>query len=166
VDAFLEKKNKRKRIRKGKTERQEEEEEQGFGASKKTARSPEVEKKTGREMEKVLEKLEEMKVKIKEEIKEMVKENQQVKREIGRLREEFKNGEKKWEKGKNNMFERVARLEIKMENEERRRRKNNIVITGEGKSKQVIKEDIELRTIVKEKKREGKEVKVGYGKIK
>ncbi|KAJ3628439.1 hypothetical protein MTP99_015743 [Tenebrio molitor] len=94
-------------------------------------------------MEKVLEKLEEMKVKIKEEIKEMVKENQQVKREIGRLREEFKNGEKKWEKGKNNMFERVARLEIKMENEERRRRKNNIVITGEGKSKQVIKEDIE-----------------------
>jgi hypothetical protein len=94
-------------------------------------------------MEKVLEKLEEMKVKIKEEIKEMGKENQQVKREIGRLREEFKNGEKKWEKEKNNMFERVARLEIKMENEERRRRKNNIVITGEGKSKQVIKEDIE-----------------------
>jgi hypothetical protein len=94
-------------------------------------------------MEKVLEKLEEVKVKIKEEIKEMGKENQQVKREIGRLREEFKNGEKKWEKEKNNMFERVARLEIKMENEERRRRKNNIVITGEGKSKQVIKEDIE-----------------------
>jgi hypothetical protein len=44
------------------------------------------------------------------------------------------------------MFERVARLERKMENEERKRRKNNIVITGwrgEGKSKQVIEEDIE-----------------------
>jgi hypothetical protein len=31
---------------------------------------------------------------------------------------------------KNNMSERVARLERKMKNEERRKRKNNIVITG------------------------------------
>jgi hypothetical protein len=47
---------------------------------------------------------------------------------------------------KNNMSERVARLERKMKNEERRKRKNNIVITGwrgEGKSKQHIQEDIE-----------------------
>jgi hypothetical protein len=44
------------------------------------------------------------------------------------------------------MSERVARLERKVENEERRRRKNNIVITewrGEGKRKQQIKEDKE-----------------------
>jgi hypothetical protein len=44
-----------------------------------------------------------------------------------------------------NMSERVARLERKVENEERRRIKNNIVITGwrgEGKSKQQIKEDV------------------------
>jgi hypothetical protein len=56
----------------------------------------------------------------------------------------FKNKEKKWEAEKNSMSERVARLERKMENEQRRRRKNNIVITGwrgEGKSKQQIKED-------------------------
>jgi putative IMPACT (imprinted ancient) family translation regulator len=42
------------------------------------------------------------------------------------------------------MSERVARLERKMENEERRRAKNNIVMTGwrgEGKSKKLIKED-------------------------
>jgi hypothetical protein len=47
---------------------------------------------------------------------------------------------------KNNMSEKVARLERKMKNEERRKRKNNIVITGwrgEGKSKQHIQEDIE-----------------------
>jgi hypothetical protein len=44
------------------------------------------------------------------------------------------------------MSERVARLERKVENEERRRRKNNIVITGwrgEGKRKQQIKEEKE-----------------------
>jgi hypothetical protein len=46
-------------------------------------------------MEKTLKKLEEMKVGIKEEINEMRKENQEVKREIDRLREEFKNREQK-----------------------------------------------------------------------
>jgi molecular chaperone GrpE (heat shock protein) len=52
------------------------------------------------------------------------------KREIERVREEFKNREQK-----SNMSERVARLERKMENEERR---------SEGKSKQQIKHDIEI----------------------
>jgi hypothetical protein len=45
----------------------------------------------------------------------------------------------------NSMSERVGRLERKMKNEERRRRKNNLVITGwrgKGKSKRQIKEDI------------------------
>jgi hypothetical protein len=67
----------------------------------------------------------------------MRKENQEVKREIERLRAEFK---KRKDMGgrENGMFERVARLERKMENEERRRRKNNRVII-EGKSKQQIK---------------------------
>ncbi|KAH0821473.1 hypothetical protein MTP99_007544 [Tenebrio molitor] len=98
-----------------------------------------------KEMENILEKLEEMKVGIKAEIKELRQENQEVKRETERLREAFKNKEKKWEEEENSMAERVARLERKMENEERRR-KNNIVITGwkgEGKSKQQTKEDIE-----------------------
>jgi inorganic pyrophosphatase len=80
-------------------------------------------------MKKILEKLGEIKVEIKE-IKEMRKANQVVKREIERLREEFKNKEKKWDEEKNSMSERIARLERKMENEERRRRKNNILITG------------------------------------
>jgi hypothetical protein len=43
------------------------------------------------------------------------------------------------------MSERVARLERKMENEEKRRRKNNIVITGwrgEGQSKNRSKRKI------------------------
>jgi hypothetical protein len=57
------------------------------------------------------------------------------KREIERVREAFKNREKKWKGEKNNMSERVARLERKMENEERR---------SEGKSKQQIKHDIEF----------------------
>jgi hypothetical protein len=42
------------------------------------------------------------------------------------------------------MYERVARLKRKMEYEERRRTKNNIVIIGwrvEGKSKQQIKDE-------------------------
>jgi predicted RNase H-like nuclease (RuvC/YqgF family) len=105
-----------------------------------------VEKKLGREMEKILEKLEEVKREITEEIKELRKENQDVKREIEQLREEFMNKEKKWEEEKNSMSERVARLETKMENEERRRRKNNIVITGwrsEGSSKQQSREEVE-----------------------
>jgi hypothetical protein len=57
----------------------------------------------------------------------------------------------------NNRSEREARLERKMENEERRRTKNNTVITGwrsEGKSKQQIKEDIEK--FVKENIKEAK----------
>jgi hypothetical protein len=45
-----------------------------------------------------------------------VKTEPRIKREIERLREEFKNGEKKLQEKKNNMSERVARLE-------RRRRK-------------------------------------------
>jgi hypothetical protein len=52
-----EKKKKWKRTRKGRTGRKEEEEEKVFGVSKKTSRSPEVEKKTSGEMEKILEKL-------------------------------------------------------------------------------------------------------------
>jgi hypothetical protein len=43
----------------------------------------------------------------------MRKENQEVKREIERLSEEFKNREKKWEE-ENNMSERVTRLKRKM----------------------------------------------------
>jgi hypothetical protein len=50
-------KKKRKRTRKGRTGRKEEEEEKVFGVSKKTSRSPELEKKTSGEMEKILEKL-------------------------------------------------------------------------------------------------------------
>jgi hypothetical protein len=62
VEASQEDNKKRKRTGKGKTGRQEEEEEEEvFGTSKKTARLPEVEKKSGREMEKILEKLEEVK---------------------------------------------------------------------------------------------------------
>jgi hypothetical protein len=41
------------------------------------------------------------------------------------------------------MSERVAGLERKMENDERRRRNNNVGWGGEGKSKQQIKEGIE-----------------------
>ncbi|KAH0821390.1 hypothetical protein GEV33_001401 [Tenebrio molitor] len=44
-----------------------------LGQVNKTARSPEVEKKSGREMEKILEKLEEVKREITEEIKEAEK---------------------------------------------------------------------------------------------
>jgi hypothetical protein len=53
------------------------------------------------------------------------------------------------------MSERVARLERKMKIEERRRRKNNTVLTGlrsEGKSKQQIKEDIENFILKKKRK--------------
>jgi DNA repair exonuclease SbcCD ATPase subunit len=85
-------------------------------------------------------------VEIKEEIKEMRKKNQEVKREIERLMEEFNNKEKEWEGEKNSLTERIAQLEKKMEYEERRRRKNNTVITGwrdKGKCKQQIKEDME-----------------------
>jgi hypothetical protein len=59
-------------------------------------------------------------VEIKEEIKEMRKKNQEVKREIERLREEFNNKGKEWEEEKNSL---TAQLERKMEYEERRRRK-------------------------------------------
>jgi hypothetical protein len=72
------------------------------------------------------------------------RENQQ--RNKTTKRKEFKNKEKKCDEEKNSMSERVGRLERKMKNEDRRRGKNNIVITGcrgEGKSKQQIKEDIE-----------------------
>jgi hypothetical protein len=70
----------------------------------------------------------------------MRKENQEIKREIQRLRKYFKNREKKWEEEKKGLTER--QLERKIEHEQRRTRKNNIVITGwrgEGKSKQQIK---------------------------
>jgi hypothetical protein len=147
VEASQEDKKKGKELEK---ERQEDKKRRRrrryLGQVKKTARSPEVEKKSGREMEKILEKLEEVKSEITEEIKELRKENQEVKREIEQLREEFNNKEKKWEEEKNSMSERVARLETKMENEERRRRKNNIVITGwrsEGSSKQQSRVEVE-----------------------
>jgi phage-related minor tail protein len=52
---------------------------------------------------------------MKEEINKMRENNQEVKREIERLREEFKNREKKWEEEKNNMSERVAQLQRKLE---------------------------------------------------
>jgi prefoldin subunit 5 len=75
------------------------------------ARSFEVERKTGRVMEKILEKLEKMKV----EIKKMRNENKEVKGEIERVRKQFKDRGKKWEEEKNNMSEIVSRLERKME---------------------------------------------------
>ncbi|KAH0812146.1 hypothetical protein GEV33_010644 [Tenebrio molitor] len=88
VEAFLEEKKKRKRTGEGRTGRQGEEEEEAFQESKKTARSPEVEKKTDREMEMILEKLEEMKVEIREEIKELRKENQERRLEKARFEEQ------------------------------------------------------------------------------
>jgi uncharacterized membrane protein len=86
------KKKEREKTGEGRIGRKEEEKEELFEVSKKTTRSLEVEKKPGKEMEKILEKLEEIKV----EIKEMGKENQEVERAIARLREEFKNKEKNW----------------------------------------------------------------------
>ncbi|KAH0819971.1 hypothetical protein GEV33_002820 [Tenebrio molitor] len=47
LEAFLEKKEEKKRTGEGRTERQEEKEKEVFKVSKKTARSPEVEEKTG-----------------------------------------------------------------------------------------------------------------------
>jgi hypothetical protein len=54
VETSREEKKKGKKRGNGRTGRQEEEEEEVFEASKKTARSLEVEKKTGRVMEKIL----------------------------------------------------------------------------------------------------------------
>jgi hypothetical protein len=79
-------------------------------------------------MEKILENLEEIKVKIRGNKGAAKREpsSQKKNRTTKGLREEFKNKENKSEEDKN-MSERVARLERQMENEERRRRKNNIV---------------------------------------
>jgi hypothetical protein len=143
-ETIQEDKKRRKRIGKGRTEKREGEEEKVFRTSKKTAKSPELEKKAGTEMENILEKLEGMEVEIKNQTKELRKERTNT--EIERLKGKNLRIKKRNARKRKTACLRVGRLERKMKNEERRRGKNNIVITGcrgEGKSKQQIKEDIE-----------------------
>jgi hypothetical protein len=96
--------------------------------------------------------------------RERGKENREVKREIERLKKEFKNREKKWEEEKRNG--RKGKKQHVWESStagkengkwRKQKKKNNIVITGwrgEGKSKQQIKEDIE--NLIKENIEEAK----------
>lgn len=115
-----------------------------FEKSRKTARSPIAQKVAlpTQEMEEVLAKLNE----IQDDTRVLRRDNQEIKKEMEQLREEIRRKERQWEEEKKILVERIDKMEKRMETEERRKRRNNIMITGcswVARSKQELKEEVE-----------------------
>lgn len=102
-----------------------EEETRIFERSKRTVRSP-PKYNSGIEEEQIEENMDEMKEMIKQ-MMEMIKVNTE---ENKSLRQEMRNKEEKWEREKLQLERRIEKLENKLEDQDKKRRKCNIIIKG------------------------------------
>lgn len=66
-------------------------------------------------------------IEMRQELRESFKEN---KSEILKLRDEMKKREKEWMEERQKLWEKIENMEIKMETQEKEKKKNNIVIRG------------------------------------
>lgn len=126
-----------------------EEYEEVFAGSKKILRSPTY-KQREREESTNMEGIEGMFMKMMEQLKiEMRKNTDELKAEINNVRKEMKEKEKQWELEKKLLEERIKKLEIRTEMEDRKRRRNNIIV----RNLQVSdgKEKVEIRKFIAEK---------------
>lgn len=111
-------------------------EKEAFGKSKKTPRSPggDREELKAEEMEEIKKMMEKGFKGMKEEImgvkEEIAGGKSEMMEEIRLLKEELKRKEERWEKEKEELHERIRQMEERWEKEERRKRRNNIVISG------------------------------------
>lgn len=119
------------------SKREREEYSDGFRRSKRTIRSPEQRLAEQEKESSVIEKqnieaqeMEEIKGMMKEIMTTLKQDMGDLKEEIKELRREMKDKESKWEREKEELMKRIGDLEERMENEEKRKRKNNIVIKG------------------------------------
>lgn len=103
-----------------------------FLKSKKVERSPVPGRKIQKEERKEDMDAELMKMlrEVRNDVKEIKEEGKQVRKEIEELKKAMKEREEAWIKEKHELNVRVKVLEEKLEENERRERKNNIVITG------------------------------------
>lgn len=101
-----------------------EDEQNVFRRSKLIVRSPNTQKLFGNyEMEEEIRDMKNMMIEMMEEMRKNTKENRD-------LREELKKREDMWAKEKNALIERIEKLENKLENQEKKERKCNLVIKG------------------------------------
>lgn len=135
-----------------------------FSASKKTLRSPEqriaeeerrktknninTKNSSGKETEgKPMEALKEVLLKEMKEMKElmkiMVNDTAELKEELKEIKKEISYKEEKWEEEKKQLSKRIENLEDRAEKEERKKRKNNIVVKGIQVTKGKEKEQLE-----------------------
>lgn len=120
---------------------------ESIGRNKKVLRSPNLKlKKGGEEMDSGnLERM--FKMMMEQMMVEMRKNTEELKVEIKNMREEMKEREKKWNEEKKMLEKRIEVLEDKAEREEKRRKKNNIVVKNlaieVGKEKEEIQAYIE-----------------------
>lgn len=120
-----------------------------FQRSKKILRSPEERKlrqeRELREENKVIQqdktneteeqsKMEELKTMMKEMMETVMIEirssNEELKKDILELKSEMKRKEEEWDKEKSMLLNRLSQIEERVENEEKRKKKNNIIIKG------------------------------------
>lgn len=142
-----------------------EEELKTFAKSKKVLRSPRrTEEKTARREKEENEEMEEMKkmmIEMMQQVKQNIEENKE-------LREEMRKEREKWEKEKKMLADKIEGLEERIENMEREKRKNNIIIKGklddklrdEDEVKKFLQRKLDIQVGVKNvvpigKKREG-----------
>lgn len=115
-----------------------------FKKSKTTQRTPQKnqQSKSKEEAGAEMDELKDMMRAIMDEMKASRKETAEMREEIRDLRSEMKRREEKWEVEKKELVARVKKLEDTMERQEKRERKNNIIIKGvqfDNKSKEEVR---------------------------
>lgn len=91
---------------------------------------------------------------LKSMFKEIMVEIQKNNEEIKNLREEARNREQQWEVEKDQLYQRIDTLELKMDAQEKKKRKNNTIISG------LTVEDNNLETNIEEFHKTNLEVEV------
>ncbi|KAK9717670.1 hypothetical protein QE152_g23600 [Popillia japonica] len=128
-----------------------------FSRSKKTIRSPDLKKlenKEGRDQKLTIDsasnykssrkekEMDELKEMMRQIMRDMKQNTDELKDEIKEIKQEMRKKEEKWEREKTELVQRIQILENRLENDEKQKRKNNIIIKGIKAGENQIKEGV------------------------
>lgn len=114
-------------------------EERFFQKSKLIARSPPTEKNEDSSMEEILKAIKDLRQEMRENFEENIKQTDLIKkelestnRELKMMKEEMKVREEGWQEERQELLNRIQKLEVTTEKQEKEKRRNNIIIKNSG----------------------------------
>lgn len=125
-----------------------EQKERVFQKSKLVPRSP-TGTREEKDMERILEEIRDMRLDMTKRFNENNEQNkilrnelEKTNRELQQIKEEMKKKEGEWQKEKQELQEKIINLEDRMEQKEKREKRNNIIIKNTGNTEEIIVEDV------------------------